>query len=120
MPTLYIETSIVSYLRARPSNSVVSAARQVLTRRWWDLERQHYDLVTSQFVLDEAAVGDPTQAAERLRALDGIALLDITPDVARIAGELLSRAVLPPKARLDAFHIATAAFHEVDYLLTWN
>ena len=120
MPTLYIETSIVSYLRARPSNSVVSAARQVLTRRWWDLERQHYDLVTSQFVLDEAAVGDPTQAAERLRALDGIALLDITPDVARIAGELLSRAVLPPKARLDAFHIATVAFHEVDYLLTWN
>ena len=55
MPTLYVETSIVSYLRSRPSAQVVAAARQLLTRKWWETERPNYELVTSQYVLDEAA-----------------------------------------------------------------
>src|SRR5947207_3899347 len=82
MPVVYIETSIVSYLRLRPSNHIVSAARQLLTQRWWDTERQNYNLVTSQFVLDEASQGNPELAIERLRALDGISLLDLPPDIA--------------------------------------
>jgi|ERR1043165_572243 predicted nucleic acid-binding protein len=120
MPVVYIETSIVSYLRLQPSNQVVSAARQILTRRWWEIERQNYDLVTSQYVLDEAEQGDRVLAGERARALKNIPLLDLPPDVARLADELLAQAVLPPNARLDALHIAVAAFHGVDYLLTWN
>ena len=59
--TVYIETSIVSYLRQRPSSQVVMAARQLLTHRWWNDERGNYELVTSQFVLDEASAGDPTE-----------------------------------------------------------
>jgi hypothetical protein len=72
MQTVYIETSIVSYLRQRPSSQVVMAARQVLTHRWWNDERANYELVTSQYVLDEAAAGDPVLAAGRLQSLDGI------------------------------------------------
>lgn len=34
MDTVYIETSIVSYLRQRPSSQVVMAARQLLTHEW--------------------------------------------------------------------------------------
>ena len=120
MPTVYIETSIVSYLRQRPSGQVIAAARQLLTRRWWDGERHAYTLVTSQYVLDEAALGDRTLAAERLLALDGIALLESPVEVPQLAQEILSRAILPPAAQVDALHIAIAAFHEVDYLLTWN
>jgi hypothetical protein len=60
MDTLYIETSIVSYLRQRPSGHVVMAARQLLTHQWWNNERLKYELVTSQYVIDEATVGDPT------------------------------------------------------------
>ena len=52
MPTLYVETSIVSYLRSRPSAQVVAAARQLLTRKWWETERPTYELVTSQYILD--------------------------------------------------------------------
>ena len=59
MPTVYIETSIVSYLRQRPSSQVVMAARQLLTHQWWNDERGNYELVTSQIVLDEASAGDP-------------------------------------------------------------
>jgi len=120
MPTVYIETSIVSYLRQRPSGQVVAAARQWLTRRWWDCERHKYELVTSQYVLDEAARGDPTQAAERLQALADIPLLQLTPEIAHIGQEILSRAILPSTAQVEALHIAAVAFHETDYLLTWN
>jgi predicted nucleic acid-binding protein len=120
MATLYIETSIVSYLRQRPSTLVIAAARQLLTRQWWDFERHKYELVTSQYVLDEVAEGDPALAAERLASLSGVPLLELTPEIARIATEIVSRAILPAEAQVDALHIAATAFHAVDYLLTWN
>jgi len=72
MDTVYIETSIISYLRQKPSSQVVTAARQVLTHRWWNNERTNYQLVVSQYVIDEVSGGDPSLAADRLRALDGI------------------------------------------------
>ena len=65
MDRVYVETSVVSYLRQRPSGQLVSAARQVLTRKWWDRDRSLYELVTTQYVLDEAAQGDSQLAAAR-------------------------------------------------------
>lgn len=118
--TIYIETSIVGFLRSRPSSQVVSAARQLLTQQWWRDERHNYELVTSQYVLDESSQGDPVLAAERLTALEGIPLLPISDAIPTLADELLAAAVLPAKARLDALHICAATFHRLDYLLTWN
>jgi hypothetical protein len=103
MATVYIETSIVSYLRQRPSSQVVMAARQLLTSQWWDEERTKYELVTSQYVIDEASAGDPMLAAERLQSLDGIPLLPLDAQIDGIANEIVSRAILPPKAPFDAF-----------------
>jgi predicted nucleic acid-binding protein len=120
MATVYIETSIVSYLRQRPSSQIVMAARQFLTHQWWNDERGNYELVTSQLVLDEASAGNPVLAAERLQSLDGIPLLPRDPQIGVIANEIMSRAILPPKASLDALHIAMAAHHRIQYLLTWN
>ena len=120
MPTVYIETSIVSYLRQRPSTLVVTAARQILTHKWWNNERANYELVTSQYVIDEAADGDPVLAAERLESLKEIPLLVAEPGVGTIANEIIDRAILPPNALFDALHIAIVAHHRVEYLLTWN
>ena len=120
MATVYIETSIVSYLRQRPSSQVVMAARQLLTHQWWNDERDNYELVTSQYVLDEAAAGDPVLAVERLESLNGIPLLPLDDRIGVIASEIMSRAILPPKAIVDALHIAMVAHHGIDYLLTWN
>jgi len=120
MPTVYIETSIVSYLRQRPSPQVVIAAHQLMTHHWWNDERQKYELVTSQYVLDEAASGDPLLAQQRLQSLAGIPLLPLESEVGAIATELVSRAILPQKALVDALHIALASFHGVEYLITWN
>lgn len=120
MARVYIETSIVSYLRQSPSEQLVVAARQVLTRRWWENHRHEYELVVSQYVIDEASDGDPDLAQARLRALEGFPLLELAPAVDAIAEEIMDRSILPAKAQLDALHIALVAYHRIDYLLTWN
>ncbi len=65
-------------------------------------------------------MGDPIAAAERLQLLDGINLIPVDPRIEGIADELISRHLMPEKARLDAFHVATAAVGGVQYLLTQN
>lgn len=120
MNTVYIETSIISYLRQKPSSQIVAAARQLLTHRWWSGERNQYELVISQYVIDEASAGNHELAAERLKLLDGIPLLPHSHEIAVLANEIMSLGVLPAKAQVDALHIATVAHHQIDYLLTWN
>lgn len=118
--SIYIETTIPSLLVARPSRQLVEAARQQLTRIWWDDHRVNYDLMCSQTVLDECARGESEMAAKRLELLDSIPLLDLSADVLTISKDLLNREIIPPKAADDAIHIAVASVHEIDYLLTWN
>lgn len=118
-PKAYIETTIVSYLAARPSRDLVVAAHQRVTRDWWD-SNSDFDLFVSQFVLDEAASGDVDAATRRLAIIEDANQLEITLDAIELADELLLRSGLPAKARLDALHIAVAAVHGMDYLLTWN
>ena len=119
MSTVYVETTIVSYLTARPSRDVVLAAHQRLTRDWWK-GRTAYELWVSQLVLDEAAAGDQVVRARRLRALRGIPVLSLTDAATRLARALVRQGALPKRATVDAFHIGIAAAHEVNYLLTWN
>ncbi len=99
---------------------MVTAARQLLTHQWWNDERAKYELVVSQFVIDEASAGDPIHAADRLRALDGIPVLPPAPDIPQIADEIMARAILPAQAQVDALHIAAGAHHRIQNLLTWN
>ena len=119
MATVYVETSIVSYLTARPSRNVVLAAHQAITRAWWR-RRTSYQLRVSQLVLDEAAGGDAGMGARRMGALAGIQVIDLTQQASALATDLVGRGALPRKALVDAFHIGIAASHHVDYLLTWN
>jgi len=118
-PKLYLETSIVSYLTARPSHDLIRAAHQQITRDWWET-RSSFDLYISQFVLDEASAGNPEAAQRRLSALREASLLELTPETGRLAREILSQGGMPPKAYADAVHVAVAAVHGLDYLLTWN
>jgi predicted nucleic acid-binding protein len=116
----YIETTIPSLYVAKPSGQLVEAARQRLTKIWWDMHRRAYDLVCSQTVLDECGRGESEMAAKRLALLDSIPLLDLSPEVLTISQDLIDRDIIPMKAADDAVHIAVAAVHGIDYLLTWN
>jgi len=89
------------------------AARQFLTHKFWHEQRDQYELVTSRYVLDEAARGDPVLAAERLQALQGVPLLPLESRIPIIANEIMTRAILPEQAKVDALHIGTSAYHEI-------
>jgi hypothetical protein len=117
---VYIETTIVSYLTAKPSRDLIMAANQEITREWWAGRRSLYELYISQFVLDEAGDGDPEAAEKRLASLASIPLLDATHDTMVLAEELIQRRLLPTRAATDAVHLAIATSNRMDVLLTWN
>ena len=119
-PIAYIETSVVSYLAARPSRDIVAAAYQEITREWWRGAADRFDLVASALVVAEAGAGDPEAASTRLRALETVALLDATTDADRLARILLDSGAVPRQAADDAAHIAIAVTNGVDFLVTWN
>ncbi len=118
--SVYIETSIPSYLTAKPSRDVRAAAWQQITVQWWDEARAGFDLFTSELVVVEASAGNPEAAARRLEALRGIAELPIDEEAQELAGQLIARGGIPVSAEADALHIAVAAVHRIDFLLTWN
>lgn len=119
-PRIYIETSIPSYLTARRSRDLVATANQELTQEWWDTRKDDFYLVISEFVVREASAGDPNAASNRLAAIAGIPELNVTDEVGELARILIEQIPIPAKAQLDAFHIAIASVHGIDYLLTWN
>ncbi len=99
---------------------MVVAGRQQLTHIWWEVRRSAFDLVISQVVLDEVSAGDPTVAQRRLAFIADLPLLDVTTATAELAATLIERVPLPTQAAADAAHMAVAAFHGVDFLMTWN
>ena len=85
MDTVYIETSIVSHATAWPSADPATAVLQSYARRWMSEQRPKYDVVTSQFVIDEASRGDADAAARRLAMLADIPVLAANRDVQTVA-----------------------------------
>lgn len=118
--TAYFETSIIGYLTSRPSRDLITAANQQLTRDWWEAHRERYDIYVSQAVVAECSVGDPQAAEERLEAIGDIPVLDVTEAAEQLAEQLLKQVPLPQHAQVDALHIAVAAVHGINFLLTWN
>lgn len=118
--SVYIETSIPSYLTARPSRDVRAAAWQQITAQWWEEARADYELFTSELVIVEASAGNPEAAARRLEALRGIAELPVDQEVQALAEQLIAKGGITPAAEADALHVAVATVHRIDYLLTWN
>jgi len=117
--TVYVETSVISYLTARPSRTILGAAHQQVTLAWWE-RRSRYELLVSRVVWQECAAGDPEAARTRLAAMEGLGMLAVTQDMVELASELVTRGALPVAAAEDSLHIAIATLHRVDFLLTWN
>jgi len=117
---VYIETTIPSYLVARPSRDLLIAAHQELTRDWWESRGPAFDLYVSELVLEEASAGDAAPAQKRLELLADIPVLALTEGIVKLAESLVAEGPIPPKAAGDALHIAIATSYACDYLLTWN
>jgi hypothetical protein len=120
LPSVYLETTIPSYLAARDSSDVRTLAKQQITREWWDLRRSDFDLFISEFVVVEAQAGDVEAAAKRMELLSGIRLLEVSVAADQIARTLANELSFPEKANADAAHLAVCVVNGVDFLLTWN
>ena len=107
-------------MTAWPSRDLIIAADQQSTRDWWENRRQDFELFISPEVLGEAAQGDPEAARLRLEYLATLPVLAATQEVEELTRIILTTGLIPPRATRDAAHIAFAAVHEMDFLLTWN
>ena len=119
-PKVYLETTIPSLLTAWPSRDVLIAGQQQATRDWWNERRRRYELFVSVLVMKEAQRGDATAVADRIRALQRCRVLPFPTEAEDLTRALLASRLIPAKAEADAAHIATAAVHGMDFLLTWN
>ena len=120
LPTVYLETSVISYLTARLSRDLIRAARQQLTRRLWEDHRNDYHFVTSRLVEKEAAAGNVREAAKRLEVVAATEMIRVPREAQRLARAIMQNSNLPPKALNDAGHVAIAAVNGIEYLTTWN
>ncbi len=118
--TVYIETSVLSYLTARASNDLRAMANQSITLEWWETRRALYEVVVSDLVISEAGRGHVGAAQRRVAVAAELPLLQISPEVRLLAQALIENHALPEKAEADAYHVAIAAVNGIEYLLTWN
>lgn len=119
-PLVYIESSVISYLTSRPSSDSIKNTWQSVTRQWWTTKLDTVTGCISPYVIQEIQSGDADASKERIDAARYLAVLETNTEIEAIADYLLLGGGLPQKARLDALHIACAAYHSVSILLTWN
>jgi len=117
---VYIETSIPSYLTARPSNDIRVMANQNTTLEWWENRKSDFECYISEFVIAEVSQGNSDAASRRTAVLEDLPELDVTEEVQRLAKALIDEGPIPERAEIDAYHIAVATVNGMEYLLTWN
>jgi len=119
-PSVYLDSTIPSYLGSTLSRDALVARCQRITRIWWKRYRRDYEVLVSTRVMAEVTAGAPDLAKERLALVRTMRSLDCEAHHLELARSLLRPGVLPLKARADAEHIAIAACNSVRFLLTWN
>jgi predicted nucleic acid-binding protein len=119
-PRVYVETTVISYLTARPTLNALQEGRRQVTLRWWARRRAAFDVQISPLVHAEASRGDAVAARARLDAINGLPMLPLDDRALSLASALICPGAIPRKATDDAAHIALCAVHSITYLLTWN
>ena len=116
---IYIETSVVSYYVSRSSRNLITAGHQATTNDFWDI-LDKYEVYISDVVIQEVSRGDNIQAEKRLDAICNFPALKVDDRTKALAKALLSGRAIPEKYPEDALHIAIAARHGIDVIVTWN
>ena len=119
-PRVYLETTVISYLVARPNRDVFVASMQQITQQLWENYTDEFTYVVSPIVFAEARQGDANAVHQRLHVLSHLTTLEVLPDAVMLAEKLLDAGAVPKSSRSDAQHIAIATTHGVEYLVSWN
>ncbi|MEX2141293.1 MAG: type II toxin-antitoxin system VapC family toxin [Pirellulales bacterium] len=120
MRTVYVETTIPSYLAAYPSRDLIIAAHQQITHEWWRTARDRFSLYLSEAVSDEIQAGNSEAASRRLQMVAGLPILAYSSDVLTLVQAYDQRLGLVGRARADVVHLAFAVAYRMDYMVTWN
>ena len=118
MNKVYIETTIPSYYVARPSDHLIQAARQAMTRKWWDQGCSGLEAFISQETLDEIGRGDQNMAMQRIDLMKNVRVLEISREATEMAAILISKKIIHENGLTDAIHISVATMHGMDFLVT--
>jgi len=118
--SVYVETSIPSYLAALPSLDLLTATHQQITHTWWRAAPERHDLYVSEVVRREIRRGDPATAAIRLQYVAGLPVLQANAKIRGLARLYLQRVGLAESAATDMIHVAFASYFKIKYLVTWN
>jgi predicted nucleic acid-binding protein len=119
-PTIYVESTVISYYAASRTRDLIMAAHQEITWEWWEDVLPRLTPHISQIVFDEISRGDPAAAQRRLNAVGEFKVLEMIPDAAALANTYFDALDIPEKARNDSLHLALAVYHGMDYLVSWN
>ena len=119
-PRVYVETTVVSYLVARPSYDVMIASRQQATQQLWTEYADRFEFMISDIVLNEVSRGDIIAAQHRLEMLAGLPVLDVSSESIMLEESLIDVGAVPQRSRPDAQHIAIATVNSIEYLISWN
>ena len=119
-PRVYLETTVISYLVARPSSNVKLTSWQQITQELWEDYTDEFTYVVSPIVFTEARQGDANVVQRRLNVLSHLTVLEVLPEAVMLAQKLLDAGAVPKNSRSDAQHIAIATTHGVEYLVSWN
>lgn len=105
---------------ARPSRDLIIAAHQQITHEWWEIALPQFDAFISPIVLEEISKGDVDAAKLRLDSVSSFQVLEVLSEVRTLADSYFSAIEIPEKARADSYHLAVAAWHGMDFLISWN
>jgi hypothetical protein len=64
--------------------------------------------------------GDEILAQKRLESIKGFSLLGVNEEIETLAEQYYAAIELPERAKADAFHLATASWYRLEYMLSWN
>ncbi len=120
MESVYIETTVISYLASRPSRDILVAAHQQTTDEWWTFRRHEFECYISQIVIDEIQAGDIEAAEKIMEEIGDFPVLEATIEAEGLTEAIIEGGAISERAVRDAAHIAVAAVNDIDYLLTWN
>jgi len=117
MPSVYIETSIISYLTARRSNDIRTIANQNTTIEWWEKSRHNFQLYISEFVRTEASKGDGEASRRRLEVIDKLPILEVEEETLSLAKAFIQDGPIHEKSEIDAYHISVATVNGIVLIL---
>ena len=118
-PRVYVETSLISYLSARQPKEAIPAARQQASVLLWQMQ-DAFEFFVSDTVIDEISAGDIFAAQLRLSFVANMPRLLETDEARALAVYLIESGTVPETSYLDALHIALAAVHGMNYIVSWN